>query len=856
MSRSRPLLALTAAAALALGAATVPPAAADDPAPFTLVVLPDTQSYTKSATNHPIMAAQTQWIVDSRASLGTAFVAQVGDLVEFEDNLTNWDRASQYMGTLDAAGVPNAVLPGNHDMDITTGAIDRFRTYFPPSRYQGAAWTPASAQYGGYLGQNQFGPDAVDRGNADSYSLFSAGGMDFLLLSLEFNATDAALDWARRVLAAHPQRRAIVATHSYVDLSGALTKQVLRRDGGGNSGQAMWDELISTSCNVFLVVSGHFHAGTAGEARRTDTNACGRPVQAVLSDYQERPHGGDGWLRYYTFDPTADEIRAYTYSPTLGQYETDADSQFVLPYAMGDDDPPPPPPPPPPPSGLAADAFTRTSASGWGSADVGGAWSVAGSASRYTVNGGAGRITVPPGSTLTATLAGVQSTSADLRIGLWLDRVPDQAAYLTLSGRVVGTADYGARLKILPTGAVQLHATRTGTVLAGGTVPGLTIAAGARLEARVQVDGTAPTTVRARIWPAGSTEPTAWQVTATDATTALQVNGAPRLSVYHSSSATGGPLVVSFDDLAVSAVGSTPPPPPPPNQAPTARLAVQTDGLTVLADSSTSTDADGTIVARTWAFGDGAESWGVTAEHTYDAPGTYTVELTVTDDDGGVDAAQAVVQVDEQPPDQPLALDGFARTVANGWGSADVGGAWATVGTASRWSVGSGVGRVVVPAGSTMTATLPVTSSALDVTATFALSAVPDATTYLGLVGRVAGTQDYSARIKLTPGVAPQLHLVRSGTVLGGGSIGGAVLAAGDRLHVRLQVQGTSPTTLRARAWRDGTPEPSTWSVVATDTTAALQVAGAPRLSAYQSSSATTGPLTVSWDDVRVDALP
>ena len=41
----------------------------------------------------------------------------------------------------------------------------------------------------------------------DNYALFSAGGMDFLLINLEFNAPDYAIDWAKRVLAAYPNRR-------------------------------------------------------------------------------------------------------------------------------------------------------------------------------------------------------------------------------------------------------------------------------------------------------------------------------------------------------------------------------------------------------------------------------------------------------------------------------------------------------------------------------------------------------------------------------------------------------------------------------------------------------------------------
>ena len=46
-----------------------------------------------------------------------------------------------------------------------------------------------------------------------------------------------------------------------------------------------------------------------------------------------------------------------------------------------------------------------------------------------------------------------------------------------------------------------------------------------------------------------------------------------------------------------------------------------------------------------WAFGDGGTATGANASHTFAAPGTYTVALTATDDDGGSGSAQITVAV-------------------------------------------------------------------------------------------------------------------------------------------------------------------------------------------------------------------
>lgn len=51
-------------------------------------------------------------------------------------------------------------------------------------------------------------------------------------------------------------------------------------------------------------------------------------------------------------------------------------------------------------------------------------------------------------------------------------------------------------------------------------------------------------------------------------------------------------------------------------------------------DGASSTDADGTVVSWEWDFGDGTLASGSSVQHTWSAPGTYVVRLTVRDDDG------------------------------------------------------------------------------------------------------------------------------------------------------------------------------------------------------------------------------
>jgi hypothetical protein len=262
---------------------------------FTIAALPDTQHY--SAFYPQTFTTQTQWIKDNKTSKNIVFVTQEGDIIDTNSNTAQWANANTSMSLLDGQ-VPYGIAPGNHDG--APGETANFNTYFPYTRYSGQSW------YGGHYGTD----------NDNSYQLFSVGGQHFIILHIEYGADSNVLSWADGILKAYPTHRAIVTSHYLLNVDGSFSTY----------GSNIYNALKGNS-NLFLMLCGHMH----GEASRMDIYN-GNTVYTLLADYQERSNGGDGWLRVMEFSPTTNSISVKTYSPTLNQYETDADSQFEVSY--------------------------------------------------------------------------------------------------------------------------------------------------------------------------------------------------------------------------------------------------------------------------------------------------------------------------------------------------------------------------------------------------------------------------------------------------------------------------------------------------------------------------------------------
>ena len=304
---------------------------ADD---FTLVALPDTQYYTRDADppdrpepdDPELFNAQTRWAWDNRVVRNVVGLFHLGDIINNSDVDAQWQRASKAMAILEDTsdplypfGLPHAVSFGNHDLypKDEPEATAVANSHFGVDRYQDRPY------YGGNF----------DGDNDENFVILQAGGLQVIVVSLQFNPAPAPelLAWVRSVFESHPRAIGIIATHYIVTGGGGFSPQ----------GAALWEALKDVD-NLQLMASGH----VAQAARRSDEYA-GNVIHSMLSDYQrsapdpnnhEQPvvveqsqtNGGRGYMRIWQFEPSRQKLYVESYSPKNDAAYTDEQNEFEL----------------------------------------------------------------------------------------------------------------------------------------------------------------------------------------------------------------------------------------------------------------------------------------------------------------------------------------------------------------------------------------------------------------------------------------------------------------------------------------------------------------------------------------------
>lgn len=205
------------------------------------------------------------------------------------------------------------------------------------------------------------------------------------------------------------------------------------------------------------------------------------------------------------------------------------------------------------------DTATRTVSGGLGTSDSNHTYTNTGSAADYSV--GSGKLKHSLGSVNVTRWSTTGSATAVDILGAFSTSVlaTGAAQYAALTGRFTDASNnYQARADLGTSGSVVVNLIRTvagvATTLTSATST-LTYSANVELMSRLQIIGSQ---LRAKVWPASGTQPSAWDVSTTD--TALAGPGA---FGFASTLATGNtntlPVTMSWDNLAEQVFEHDPP---------------------------------------------------------------------------------------------------------------------------------------------------------------------------------------------------------------------------------------------------------------------------------------------------------
>lgn len=305
---------------------------------YAFAVLPDTQNY-DGADGH-ILYRMTEFLAANKDTMNLQIVTHVGDVTGSNTD-AQWQRVSDAYATLEAAGLPYTLLPGNHDQAAGGSASDHstlMNSYFDPDRY-----------FADMEGRDHGVYDGEATNTANNFKTFTApDGTDWVVLSLEFGPRDDVMRWADDVLTTYSDHRAIVLTHHYTNMgdiagpdSGPLYAEGTGKNygmqtttEGVNDARDMWSEVLSKHGNLSFVFSGHVF----GDGAETIVNQGeqGNTVYQMFVNYQNgvaqimqtagnpglEGDGGNGAMRLVIIDPENGQMHTETYYANLDTFMT------------------------------------------------------------------------------------------------------------------------------------------------------------------------------------------------------------------------------------------------------------------------------------------------------------------------------------------------------------------------------------------------------------------------------------------------------------------------------------------------------------------------------------------------------
>lgn len=276
---------------------------------YSFAVIGDTQ--TMCENDPEAMESIYDWLVANKEDHKIEYVMGLGDITD-DSTEREWEDAVAYISKLNGV-IPYSVARGNHDK------LADFNSAFSNGYYE--------TTVDGCMTEGDL---------TNTYRYLTVGGVDYLILTLDFASNSSVLAWVDSVAEAHPDHRIIITTHAYmyrdgttIDAGDLYPPSYYTDYEDAQNGDQMWEKCFSKHANIIMVLSGH--DPWQHIVYRQDRGEQGNTVTQMLIDaqYVDKNIGSTAMVAMFYFSNDSNTLTVRYYSVAKDCYGSVA-SQFTL----------------------------------------------------------------------------------------------------------------------------------------------------------------------------------------------------------------------------------------------------------------------------------------------------------------------------------------------------------------------------------------------------------------------------------------------------------------------------------------------------------------------------------------------
>ncbi|MBE6667956.1 MAG: hypothetical protein E7607_06595 [Ruminococcaceae bacterium] len=270
------------------------------------------------------------WLIVNKDEHKIKYVMGLGDMTQ-KSYTAEWDYAKEQLYKLNGI-IPFSVVRGNHDkVEPQLWKKVNGKNYYDPDLRFNSLFNKTFND-SVYRAQIDGSYESGDMSN--TYNAFTVGNTKYLLLNLDYGASDAVLNWADGIIRKYSDHRVIIITHCYLFRDGTTLDRndaypASKSQGGENDGDDMWNKLVSKHKNIILVLSGHDPTDNVVCTRTEGIN--GNTVTQLLINPQHMDSklGSTATIAMLYFSEDGNTVTVRYYSVARNQYASEK-SQFTF----------------------------------------------------------------------------------------------------------------------------------------------------------------------------------------------------------------------------------------------------------------------------------------------------------------------------------------------------------------------------------------------------------------------------------------------------------------------------------------------------------------------------------------------